>query len=155
MRFDAKARVEANFFWDRYYRCTFICESCMACQPFANAMPELNYKDFRPEAPHHLTEISHETYVATCSEPSPWLQVEGWRLGTAFRDPMHTFYLGVFKDLIPSLLGNFLEHSCLEPLNGSREEQLRVLSLGMHRVCRQHRFLSGKQQLLYMFPWYV
>ena len=149
MRFDAKARVEANFFWDRYYRCTFLCETCMACQPTAKADPGMNYRDFRAEAPHRLTCISRSTYLRTCSEISPWAKVDGWTLGTAFRDPMHTFYLGIFRDLIPSLLAELLEHGCLEPRLGSREQKLRTLSLEMHRVCREN---GSRTSCRYGFP---
>ena len=149
MRFDAKARVEANFFWDRYYRCTFLCETCMACQPTAKADPGMNYRDFRAEAPHRLTCISHSTYLRTCSEISPWAKVDGWTLGTAFRDPMHAFYLRIFRDLIPSLLAELLDHDCLEPRLGSREQKLRTLSLEMHRVCREN---GSRNSCRYGFP---
>ena len=94
MRFDLKARYQANSF-DRWYNCTHICESCMAQQPFKNAMPEMNFKDFRETAPYRLTSLSHENYCLTAVKLSPWMAVEGWTLGTAFRDPMHCIYLGI------------------------------------------------------------
>lgn len=94
MRYDMKARYQANFF-ERWYNCGSICESCMAQQPFKNSDPAMNYKDFRETAVHRMTVISHETYCRTATIPSPWLAVEGWTLGTAFRDPMHCMYLGI------------------------------------------------------------
>ena len=103
MRFDLKARMQANLF-ERWYNCTYICESCMAQQPYKNAMPEMNYKDFRASAIHRMTCISHTTYCRTAGAPSPWLHVEGWTLGTAFRDPMHCVYLGICDSTLQKTL---------------------------------------------------
>ena len=138
MRFDAKARVETNEF-ERHYGCTYICESCCAQHPVYRHEPEMSYMNFDPDSARHLTAIDHETYVRTCSTVSPWHVVPGWTLGTALHDLMHVVFLGTARDLIPSLLADFLEHGVLGPVNEPVNQRLRKFSLEMHAAFRTER----------------
>ena len=139
-RFDNKARAEANAF-SRWYQCRFICESCMAQRPTERYDHALTYRDFRYGLPRHLTEVSHETYLATEPAPSPWARVPGWTLGTCLHDIMHNVYLGVGRDLVSSLLADFLDHDCLAPA-GTLEEKLKQFSVEMLATFKEKRTIG-------------
>ena len=137
-RYDAKARVEANFF-TRYYNCRLLCEACMAEKPTAKSNRHMWYFDFRSNRPRHLTTINHTTYMATAPEVSPWSQVSGWTLGTSFHDWMHTCYLGTARDLIPSLLQDWLDFELLGQNNIPLDRRLRTFSLSMHKDFKENK----------------
>lgn len=141
-RYDGKARAETNLF-DRNYRCRFICESCMAQNPVYRHDPLLSYQDFRPGQVRHLTVIDDATYRRTCRELSPWSAIPGWTLPTCLHDLMHVVYLGTARDLIPSLLGDFLDHGVLGDTSTTPVNTLlRSFSIDMHKVFRQERTLD-------------
>jgi hypothetical protein len=68
----------------------------------------MHYHDFRPDAPHRQTLISHEQYmervVAEQSQPSHLFDCPGIRLEFLTVDSMHAGDLGTFQDAIGSLL---------------------------------------------------
>ena len=72
---------------------------------------------------------------------SPWLVVDGWHLESCFHDPMHVLYLGVCKDLFPSVLSIWMRRTNLGG-GGNLAEKLRVISDDLKRECRKQRFLS-------------
>lgn len=126
--------METNFF-DRYYSCRLICESCMAENSTSRSNPAMWYFDFRHDRPRHLTVIDDHTYRATAPKLSPWAQIDGWTLGTCLHDWMHTVYLGTAKDILASLLQDWLDSDSdllgdsTIPLN----RRLRTFSIGMHK----------------------
>ena len=77
--------METNFF-DHYYSCRLICESCMAENSTSRSNPAMWYFDFRHDRPRHLTVIDDHTYRATAPKLSPWAQIDGWTLGTCLHD---------------------------------------------------------------------
>jgi len=141
MRYDAKARVETNEF-ERHYGCTNICESCCAQNPVYRHDPEMSYQDFRPDSARHLTTIDHGTYMRTCANVSPWHQVPGWKLETCLHDIMHVVFLGTARDLVGSLLADFLEYGVLGDAGESVNTKLRKFSLDMHKAFKTERKLG-------------
>ncbi len=122
-RYDGKARVECNAF-TRYYNCTKICESCMA-ERTKNSDINMWYCDFRASSPRHLTQIDDATYKRTANPISPYHCIPGWKLGTCLRDLLHVVFLGTAKDLIPSLLADWLDHGLLGGPRMSVDDKLR------------------------------
>lgn len=140
-RYDGKARVECNEF-ERYYKCKFICESCLAQQRCKDFDPNLLYADFRESSPRHLTMIDDATYRQTAKTMSPYSCISGWTLGTCLRDMLHVIYLGTAKDLIPSLLADWLDHGLLGGPHMTVNDRLKVFSIEMHRVFKQEKIPS-------------
>ena len=102
---DRVSKVLINGF-SRHFKCTHICEKCLAVMPYRNCDSKfLNYADFNQNAPHHMTEISHEHYLETEPKVSPMSIIPGWHLQTLWEDGMHTLQLGTFKDAVGSCFG--------------------------------------------------
>ena len=137
-RFDHKARQEANQF-SRWSNCKFLCERCMAQRPTPQSDPNMVYHDFRPDAPHLMTQISHSTYLQTEPVVSPWVDMPGWSLKTCMHDLLHTVYLGFGRDPVGSLMSDFIGHNVLGP--GSKEEQLGRFSAEMNAEFRKQKIL--------------
>ncbi len=78
---------------------------CWMC----NAAKEgpLSFRDFRPQAAHRSTLVSHEAYLEHCAEhrvpPSNIFRCPGTVLSHAAVDSMHTCDLGVFPDVLGAL----------------------------------------------------
>jgi hypothetical protein len=102
---DAKARAMAHRF-RRYYRCTFLCESCYAQQDHTKADKHMLCYDFSPTALWRETCMGHRDFVAQEPETalSPWFRVPGLRLEMVFRDLTHTVHLGIGRDVTASLV---------------------------------------------------
>ena len=98
---DNKARAAANDF-DRYYRCTHLCDICLACQPFKKADKRMTYQNFNPDAPWRLSEFHHDFYTMV-SKPSPWFEL-GLTIEMVYFDIAHNLYLGKGGDACPSWL---------------------------------------------------
>ena len=62
MKFDYKERIETHNFTQNYH-CTLLCDSCMAQKAAKHCDPEMNFTDFRPDAPYSFTTITHEMYT--------------------------------------------------------------------------------------------
>ena len=137
-RFDHKARYEANFF-PRYYSCKYICEVCAATRETCKGSDALSYCDFNADAARHLTRISNDEYHKTCDENSPWSCMEGWTVRSATHDLMHTLYLGIARDLVPSLLADWIDLKILG--SDSCEKQLAALSREMRLAFKQAQCL--------------
>ena len=56
---------------------------------------------------------------------------------SCFHDLMHTIYLGIARDLIANILADLVDCQALGP--GSLEQQLRRLSLEMHKTFKRER----------------
>lgn len=100
----------------------------------------MTYTDFRPNRARHLTQISHERYMATTDKPSHYAIIPGWRLGNCLHDLLHCLYLGTARDLIPSLLGDWNVRGLLG--DGSLDERLRRMSAEMHADFKAHKPLT-------------
>ena len=129
---DAKARKESHFF-ERSYQHSLICEGCLAEKPNKHGDPAMLFKNFFDGAPHTMTELSHDDYVRTSTTPTPWLGMPGFNVKTAFRDPMHTIYLGTAKELLASCMGYWSRKGCLPGEN--LQEQLQILSRRQRVEC--------------------
>ena len=91
----------------------------------------MSYMDFNDNAPRHLTRVSHETYLATAATVTPWTVMPGFHLQTVLHDMQHTLYLGLCRDLVASLIADFLDHGMLGA--GSLECRLERFSHEMNR----------------------
>ena len=139
-RYDGKARAEANRF-ERFYSCMYICDACLSQRKTKKSDPNLWYFDFRDSSPRHMTRIDDTTYRQTAKEISPYHLIQGWKLETCLRDIMHVVYLGTARDLIPSLLGDWLEspHNVLGDPAESLDIRLRRFSMEMHATFRTNK----------------
>lgn len=146
MRYDGKARVECNAF-ERFYSCRYICESCLSQRRTKHAEQDMLYVDFRDSCPRHLTVIDDATYRQTCKTLSPYACIPGWTLGTCLRDLLHVVFLGTAKDLVPSLLADWLDHGLLGDPTTALDSRLRSFSLEMHQVFRRERLLEPKNSI--------
>lgn len=139
-RYDHKARQEANAF-SRWSNCMLLCDRCMSQRPTKKSNPDMNYMNFRDDAPRLLTKISHSTYLETEPIVSAWVAMPGWHLYTCMHDMLHMVYLGFGRDLAGSLMADFLDHDVLGP--GTLEEKLERFSLGMNAEFRKNKSLAS------------
>ena len=95
----------------------------------------LTFKNFYSSAAHRMTELSHDEYVASSTQQSPWSKLPGFHVKSLFRDPMHTIYLGTAKEVLASCLGYWSRHQCLP--GRTLEDQLRWVSQQQKQICRQ------------------
>lgn len=112
----------------------------MAQRRTKNSDHNMWFCDFRPSSARHLTEIDHATYIRTCKSISPYAVIPGWTLGTCLRDFLHVVYLGTAKDIIPSLLADWLDAGLLGGPPQTVDDRLRSFSLEMHGVFQRERF---------------
>lgn len=122
----------------------------MAQRPTPQSDPNMVYQDFRPGAPRLMTQISHSTYLQTEPVVSPWVDMPGWSLRTCMHDLLHTIYLGFGRDLVGSLMSDFIDHNVLRP--GSKEEQLGRFSAEMNAEFRKQKILVFQTYSLYKYP---
>ncbi len=116
---------------------------CMAQRRTKNSDPNMWFCDFRQSSPRHLTEIDHTTYMRTCKSISPYATISGWTLGTCLRDFLHVVYLGTAKDIIPSLLADWLDAGLLGGPPETVDDRLRSFSMEMHGVFQRERIPGG------------
>ena len=116
----------------------------MAAKVSKNTDPRMTYKDFRPNLPRYLTRINHATYMRTTPAAflSPWRVLQGWSLESCLHDMMHVVYLGTARDLIPSLLGDFLECGVLGSSDLSVDYRLKRFSIEMNRFFTKEQFFG-------------
>ena len=134
---DLKARMQCHFF-QNYYSCNKLCDSCLAHKPWAD--PILSYTNFTESAAYWLTELSHHDYVRHDARPSPWLHMPGFRLETVFFDMMHCVWLGSCRVLLASCLGFWHKESLLGP--GKLDENLKTFSIELKHRCKENQFLT-------------
>lgn len=127
---DFKARREAHLL-ERHYGCNLVCDQCLASRPKANAA--MSFKNFFETAPHTMTQLSHEDFLRTCSVVTPWIGMPGFTINTAFRDPMHTIYLGTAKEVLASAMGYWCRMGFIPGPN--LQEQLRGISQRQRSDC--------------------
>ena len=151
-RYDAKARVETNNFL-RHYGCSLICEQCLASKISKTTDDRMCYKDFRLESPRWLTRINHDTYMRTTPPRaiSPWHIIPGWSLESCLHDIMHVVYLGTGRDLVASLLGDFLECGVLGPPHLSVDHRLRLFSIEMNKFFKSEKSFAQIYQTFSYF----
>lgn len=129
-RADHKARQQAHRF-ERWSNCMRICEQCMAQRMTPKWDASMNYMDFNDNAARYMTRVSHETYLRTAERFTPWTVMPGFHLQTVLHDLQHTLYLGLCRDLVASLMSDFLEHGVLGA--GSLECKLERFSHEMNK----------------------
>jgi hypothetical protein len=87
---------------------------CWMCQATKNTTGPLHYHDFRVDAAHRTTLISHRDYIMACaaegSQPSHLFRCPGTLLDHLTVDAMHACDLGTFQDAVGSLLWLEITH---------------------------------------------
>ena len=120
----------------RNYNSTFICEHCLAVAPYKKCTcPELSYADMSQTALWRQTVMTHADFMRTAVKPSPFACIPGFHLGTLWEDLMHTVHLGIGKDLVGSILGEFV----LENLGVSGQQTLSLKHLELQTYCALNR----------------
>jgi hypothetical protein len=80
---------------------------CWMCEAVQRVQSPLDYKDFRPDAPHRATLISHQQYMVRCaqegSQPSHLFHCPGFKIDHVAVDAMHSGDLGTFADAVGSI----------------------------------------------------
>jgi hypothetical protein len=138
---DLKGRKEANFF-KQFYGAIRVCERCRATQAFPSVLRDpakrrMLFTDMSPDAPWRTSRISHEQYVASCGDVSPWFGVPGLRLEMMYFDIMHIGPLGIFRNLIPGIILDMFQRGELRNFN--EELSYRLLWVDFQSWCRSHR----------------
>ena len=118
MKHDRKARREVHNF-KRYYGSTFMCDGCFAVYLNKLGPAELAFHNFSPAAFWRLTCLDHENYLAMTADLSPFVEVPGFRLETAFGDIMHDFYMGPAGDAIANGLVEMQEGGLIVDPSGA------------------------------------
>ena len=102
---------------------------CWMCNATQRIQGELDYHQFRPDAPHRQTLISHGDYLEACarerSEPSHLMRCPGLLLDRLTVDSMHAGDLGTFQDAVGSLFWLEITH---RPLYRNRAGGLAALN---------------------------
>ena len=82
-------------------------EFCWMCQATQHTKGDLDYRNFRQDAPHRSTLITHEQYMLSCAadqvEPSHLFKCPGTVLEHLAVDSMRSGDLGCFQDALGSL----------------------------------------------------
>jgi hypothetical protein len=80
---------------------------CWLCDATKDTVGDRHYADFRPEAPHRQTLITHQAYFGACAaegtQPSSIFKCPGLQLDYFAIDSMHAGDLGTFQDAIGSI----------------------------------------------------
>ena len=134
---DLKARVQAHFF-SNYYLCNNICDRCFATSPMANK--HLAFTHLGEDAAYWMTELSHSDYARHNSDPSPWMEMPGFRLETVFFDAMHIIWLGTARVLLGSCLNVWHRLGFLG--NASYGANLKAFSVDMKNTCRANKIMG-------------
>lgn len=101
---------------DRNYLSTKICEYCLAVKPTAKCRcKDLTYADSSPNAMWRMTQLTQADFEHLQSRRSPFAQLPGFHIDTLWEDLMHTVHLGIGKDLVGSLLAEFVLDHPYEP----------------------------------------
>jgi hypothetical protein len=133
MKADSKAIQDANSF-DRWYKCIQMCRDCLANNPYKHSDPDLNFKNFREDALHRLTQISNEFYLRTTSYKSPYIiDIPGGYLQLCWKDIMHADAIGYGRDLAACVIQDMLKAGQLE---GVGDLALRALWAEGRKWCK-------------------
>jgi hypothetical protein len=125
---------------------------CWMCEAYQRRSGPLDYKDFRPDAPHRATRISHEQYMSRCaiemSQPSHLFQCPGFKIDHVAVDAMHSADLGTFADAVGSLFWLECTH---KPWHRSQEVGLVALNKDMENYysSQPHREFSKLTPLVW------
>ena len=117
-----------------------ICQDCPATQAFPSVLedPELRknlFTNMSPEADFRCHPISHESYVASATEVSPWVEeIDGFRKENIFHDHLHIGPLGFYRNLGAATCIDFLERGELPHLE--TDTALRHLWIDFRNSCR-------------------
>ena len=87
---------------------------CWMCDASQKTIGPMHYHDFRPEAAHRQSVLSHEQYLQRCaheqSQPSYLFRCPGFKLDFLTVDAMHAGDLGTFQDAMGSLFHIEITH---------------------------------------------
>lgn len=123
--------------FSRYYRCTQLCDHCLAEQ-HTGTTAEFHYTNLDKHAPYSLTQLSHQLYLALDSHSlSPWRAVPGWTLESCGWDLLHNIYLGVGRDLFASVLRALFLEGWYQDYGNTEEEVLRAITIEMRQCCKE------------------
>jgi hypothetical protein len=112
---------------------------CWMCDAVQRQEGPLSFHDFRPEAAHRSTLISHEMYMASCvaegSHPSHLFLIPGLKIEHLAVDAMHSGDLGTFADAVGSLFWLEATH---KPWHRNKAEGLAALNKDLDNYYRAH-----------------
>ncbi|CAE7312549.1 unnamed protein product, partial [Symbiodinium sp. KB8] len=98
---DMEARVLAHCLDARHYRCKLICDLCLAQRTLG-----LSYGDLNDNAAWRRF---GDGGIADEADKSHWKNVEGYDRTRLFLDSMHILNLGIMRDIIASILVDWLQ----------------------------------------------
>lgn len=154
---DMKARREVHQHV-RWFRTTECCEHCLCCQPrFKKAIPELSFADFNEGATWTWTCLTDAEYLRMSKCVSPWVKLPGYKpLSFCLSDWMHSFSLGVARDLTACGIIEWLENGTLAQLAADRNwsyndpaSLLRCLHVDWRGWIRTNKFCVGQSENLF------
>jgi hypothetical protein len=101
------------------------------------------YHDFRPDAPHRATIMSHQDYMQSCLEggeqPSMLFRCPGLSLSHILVDSMHAGDLGTFADALGSLFFLEIRNRDMYP---NQAAGLQALNADLNKYYKAHPSLS-------------
>lgn len=134
---DLKARKEAHYF-DKNYSRRECCERCKACQLKSNAIHMYSFKNMSPSAPYAQEFVTHESYLATTPNISPWAKVAGFQIENCSWDWMRVCFLGTAPGHIASCLKLLKHVGYSYSPDESDAVFLRRFTIEMRAVCKKH-----------------
>ena len=113
---------------------------CWMCQATQRTPGPLHYHDFREDAAHRGTLISHESYFQSCvqerCQPSHLFRCPGTMLDHLTVDSMHAGDLGTFQDAIGSLFWLEINH---KSWHSSKRRGLEQLNISLNNFYAAHQ----------------
>ena len=131
------------FKFHRNYISTYVCELCLAVQPFKKYIgPELAYTNHWSTALWRQTVMTDKTIALCQRETSPFACIPGFNVWLLWEDLMHTVHLGMAKDGIMSLVAELLLESAL-----TDADTLATLQVELETYCTLHRMQRPPRKL--------
>ena len=131
-----------------------LCDSCLASSG-KRSCRFMNYRNFGTSAAWPLTVLSHEDYLRLEAVPSPWVSVEGFRLGSVSWDLLHLIFLGHGRDLVASAIRVIIREGCYDYVcydyvgSNQLDAILSVVHKEIHDTCTKNGPLGPCPDILY------
>ena len=111
LKADLKARKEAMNF-RRWYRCKFICDSCLAEMP-SGPDHATSYKNLSTQGGWSRSVFTTYGFLQLERGGCPWTVVDGWSLRCCIFDVMHCAHLGILRDAVACCLAYLADNRLL------------------------------------------
>jgi hypothetical protein len=113
---------------------------CWMCEATQRTQGPMHYSNFRPDAAHRQTLITHQDYIQSCareaSQPSHLFKCPGTQLNHLTVDAMHAADLGTFQDAVGSLFWLEATH---KPWHRNQTEGLQSLNRIINEYYAAHQ----------------